>query len=274
MRSSSRSPIASPRAHPVLLHRCVTNRMGSQLADSSSLRTVVTSWVLPTYQLAGTRSNKIVLTSVGTSAAQSDCSSILWQQYGSCLHSQTRRNSFHLSVQQDTEIISSSGSVCDSSHFKPSARSLECDSGCPASNQQPQSYRLGDSQGNLTQSVLCLRDLRSAHVRHRREQGDPSLCFTLPGQQSLGDRRPFHILGWLRPSLRFPSSSNNPQNPPGFPTAPQWSSSLPNTRLGHGIPCYSSSAFVLTYRWQMWPCTSTFPTFAVPSPTEILAHWM
>ena len=37
----------------------------------------------------------------------------------------------------------------------------------------------------------------------------------------------------------------------GFPTAPQWSSSLRNTRLGRGILCYSSSAFVITYRWQM-----------------------
>ena len=52
-RSSSRSPIASPGAHPVLLHQCITSRIGSQLADSSSLRTVVTSRVVPTYQLAG-----------------------------------------------------------------------------------------------------------------------------------------------------------------------------------------------------------------------------
>ena len=65
-RSSSRSPIASPGAHPVLLHQCIANRIGSQLADSSSLSTVVTSRVLPTYQLAGTWSDTIGLTSVVT----------------------------------------------------------------------------------------------------------------------------------------------------------------------------------------------------------------
>ena len=81
-------------------------------------------------------------------------------------------------------------------------------------NQQPQSYRMEDSLGNLTQSVLCLRNPASGHVRHNGEQGDSNLYFTLPGQQSLGGRRPLHILGRLRPSLRLPTRSHNPQNPP------------------------------------------------------------
>ena len=156
-RSSSRSPIASPGAHPVFLHWCVANRMGSQLADSSSLRTVVTSRVLPTYQLAGTRSNTTSCTSVGTSVAQPDCSSILWQQHGSSLHSQIGRDAFHLSVQQNAGTVSISEPVCDS-HSNTSSRIPECDSRFTVSSQQPQSYRMDDSPGNLTQSVLCLRD--------------------------------------------------------------------------------------------------------------------
>ena len=78
-RSTSRSPTAFPGTLPVLLHRCVTDRMGSQLADPSSLRTVVTSRALTAYQLAGTGSDKISHTSVGTSVAQSDCWSVLRQ---------------------------------------------------------------------------------------------------------------------------------------------------------------------------------------------------
>ena len=71
-----------------------------------------------------------------------------------------------------------------------------------------------DSPRNLTQSVLCLRDPPSGHVRHRGEQDHSSLCFTLPGRQNLGGRRPLYILGLLRPSERFPSSSSSSQNPP------------------------------------------------------------
>ena len=46
------------------------------------------------------------------------------------------------------------------------------------------------------------------------EQGDSNLHFTLPGRQSLGGRRPLHILGRLRSSVRIPSSSHHPQDPP------------------------------------------------------------
>ena len=53
-RISSRSPSASPGTQPVFLHRCISNRMGSQLAESSSIRTDVTPRILSTHQLAGT----------------------------------------------------------------------------------------------------------------------------------------------------------------------------------------------------------------------------
>ena len=68
--------------------------------------------------------------------------------------------------------------------------------------------------GFLRKPVLCLRDPPSGHVRHGGEQGDSSLCVTLPRQQSLGLRRPLHIMGRLRPNVRLPSSSNSPQNSP------------------------------------------------------------
>ena len=139
--------------------------MGSQLADPSSFRTVVTSRVITAYQLAGTGSDKISHTSVGTTVAPSDCSSLLRQQNGSCVYSQTRGNSFHLSVQQDTGIISPPGSVCDSSHSHPSSWGPECDSRCLVSSQQSQPNGVAASRGNLTQSVLYLRDPSSGHVR-------------------------------------------------------------------------------------------------------------
>ena len=220
-RSSSRSPTASPGTHPVLLHRCISDRMGSQLADLSSLRTVVTSRVLTTHQLAGTGSNTISHTSVGTSVAQSDCSNILRQQHSSCIHSQTRGNSFYFSVQQDIGNISPPGSVCDSSHSNPSSRSPECDSGHPVSNQQSQPHGVMASRGNLTQFVLCLQDSSSGHVRHCREQGDPILYFTY------SDSRAWEVdalfISWDSLDLVY-----------AFPPAPIVSQTLQKIRFFHG----------------------------------------
>ena len=56
------------------------------------------------------------------------------------------------------ELFPSPGPVCDSSHSNPSSRSQECDSRCIVSNEQSRPNRMEDSEGNLTQSVLCLRD--------------------------------------------------------------------------------------------------------------------
>ena len=51
--------------------------------------------------------------------------------------------------------------------------------------------------------------------RHGGEQGDSNyLHFTLPGRQSLGGRRPLHIVGRLRSSIRLLSGSHRPQDPP------------------------------------------------------------
>ena len=193
--------------------------MGSQLAELSSLSTVISHRILSAHQLAGTWGHLIGCTSVGTSVEQSDCSVVLWRQYSSSLLSQTGRDPFHIFVQQNSGTISSSGPICDSSHSNPSSQ--KCDSGCTISNQQLQSYRMEDSSGNLTQSVLCLWDPPSGHVRHNGEQGDSSLCFTMPRRQSLGGRHPLHIMGWLRPSVRLPSSSHSSQNPPEDQGLPQ-----------------------------------------------------
>ena len=52
MRCSPRSTSTSPRTQPVL-HGCISNSLGSQLASSSILRTVVKPRILSAHQLAG-----------------------------------------------------------------------------------------------------------------------------------------------------------------------------------------------------------------------------
>ena len=134
---------------------------------------------------------------------QSDSPSLLQQQYGSSSHRLTGR-SFQVAFQQHTGNLSSSVNVWNSTHPNSSSRSQECSSRCPVSSEHFRSDRMAALSGNLTQALLCLRDLLRRHVRHGREQGDPNLHFTLPGRQSLGGRGPLNIVGLLRLSVCLP----------------------------------------------------------------------
>ena len=196
----------------VLLYGCFLDRMGSQLAGASALKTVVSSRAASTYQPAGVGSRPIRHSSVGTSMAQSDSQSVLRQQHSSGVHLQTRRNSFHVPIPQDSGIVSSAGSVSDNSNPNTSSGSPQCDNERTIMSQQSQSHRMASSSRDLTQSVLCRPDSSHGHVRHSGEQGDPDLRFTLPGPQGLGGRRPLHILRWIRADLCLPSSSHSSLN--------------------------------------------------------------
>ena len=152
------------------------------------------------------------LASVGTSMAQSNSQRVLRQQSSSCVHSQTRRNSFHIPVSQNSGIISSPGSICDNPNPNTSPGSSKRDSRRFITLQQSQSHGMASSRRDLTQSVLCLRDSLDGHVRNSGEQGDPDLHFTIPGRQGLGSRYPLHILGRFRADLCLPSSSHSSPN--------------------------------------------------------------
>ena len=114
---------ASTGTQPVVLHRCITNRMESQLARSSPLGTVASPGLRSAHQLARARGHPISCSSVGTSVAQSDCSRVVRQQYRSGLHPQTGRDPFHISVQQNSGTLSSSGPVRNTSHSNSPTRS-------------------------------------------------------------------------------------------------------------------------------------------------------
>ena len=94
----------------------------------------------------------------------------------------------------------------------PPSWSQECNCRCPVSTQQSKSNRMTASSIDLTQAVLCLREPPRGLVRHK--PGEYNLHFTLPGRQSLSGRRPLHILGWLRSSVRLPSSYHSPLKSP------------------------------------------------------------
>ena len=79
---------------------------------------------------------------------------------------------------------------------------------------------MASSNRNLEQTVLCLRNSPDRHVCHSGEQGDARLCFSLPGRQSMGGRRPVPIMGRLGPSVCISSGSHCSQDSPENPKVP------------------------------------------------------
>ena len=134
---------------------------------------------------------------MGSSVETSDCESLLRQEYSSSIHPQTRGNTFSAPILQNSGTVRAPGSVCDNSHTYTPPRSQERHSRCSVPSQSTQSNRMVSSNRNLEQSVLCLRNSPDRHVCHSGEQGDARLCFSLPGRQSMGGRRPVPIMGRL-----------------------------------------------------------------------------
>ena len=167
VQQTSSTPRSSPSCtgtQSVLLHGRFPDRMGCQLAESSTLRTMVSSGAASTYQLAGVASCQISHSSVGTSMAQSNSQSVLRQQYSSSGHSQIRQNSFHIPISQDSGIILSPGSICDNPNPNTSPVSSKRDSGRFIMSQQSQSNGMVSSGRDLTQSGLSLWDSSDGHV--------------------------------------------------------------------------------------------------------------
>ena len=79
---------------------------------------------------------------------------------------------------------------------------------------------MASSNRNLEQSVLCLRNSPDRHVCHSGEQGNARLCFSLPGRQSMGGRRPVPIMGRFGTSLCISSGSLCSQDSPENPKIP------------------------------------------------------
>ena len=213
VQQTGRSPgstSASAGTQPVLLHRCITNRMGHQLARSSPLGTVVSpdssqhiNWLeleairLAVLQWVPQWLNQTVPVHCDNSTAVA----YIRKQGGT--HSISLFNKtlelFHL--------LDQFGILLIPTHL-PGARNVTADALSRLNSPSPTEWRLPQETWLNLFSVLGTSP--SGHVCHGR---DSNLCFTLPGRQN-GDWRPLHILGRPRPSVRLPSISHSPQNSP------------------------------------------------------------
>ena len=121
--SDDRCSVTSSGPQSVLLHGCISQRLGSQFERPSDFLTMVTSRLSTSYQLVGIRSNPTCTTSMGSSVETSDCESLLRQQYSSSIHPQTEGNTFSAPLLQNSGTVRAPGSVCDNSHTYTPPRS-------------------------------------------------------------------------------------------------------------------------------------------------------
>ena len=121
--SDDQCSVTSSGPQSVLLHGCISQRLGSQLERPSDFRTMVTSRLSTSYQLVGIRSNPTCTTSMGSSVETSDCESLLRQQYSSSIHPQTEGNTFSAPLLQNSGTVGAPGSVYGNSHTYTPPRS-------------------------------------------------------------------------------------------------------------------------------------------------------
>ena len=93
---SQRSSVTYTGTQPVIFHRRFPHMLGSQLARSSPLRSMLSTGFQSAHQLARTRSLPSCSPQVGTSLDESDSSSLLRHQYGSSSNTQTGRHPFQV----------------------------------------------------------------------------------------------------------------------------------------------------------------------------------
>ena len=262
-------PVTSAGPQSLLLHRCISQGLGSQLADTTAFRSLVPTRIQTPHQLAGIRSHSSGPTSLGPTMESSDSPGILRQQYRGGVHSETRRNSFQSSVSQDSRTLPITGSVPDNSHTHTSSRRQECHRRCSVSSQSAQPNGMASSTSNLKQTVLCLGDSPDRYVRNSGEQSDAHLRFALPRRQSLGGRRPVPILGRFRPDLRLSPGSHSAQNDPEDTEIPRHhghsdSISTPITTVASSIAPVEHASQDPPDRRSTIPVCTQHPTTSIP----------
>ena len=216
------SSVTSTGPQSLLLHGCISQRMGSQLADTTDFRSLVTTGIQTPHQLAGIRSHSSSPSPLGPTMDSSDSPGILRQQYSSSIHPEAGRHSFQSSLSQDSRTLPITGSVCDYSHTHTSSWSPERHRRCSVSSSSAQPNGMASSTSHLKQTVLCLRDSPDRYVCNSGEQSDAHLRFSLPRRQSMGGRRPVPILGRFGPDLRLSPGSHSAQDDPENTEIPRY----------------------------------------------------
>ena len=152
-------------------------------------------------------------------------------------------------------------------HF-PGARNVTADVLSHLSQPSPTKWRLPTLFRNLEQTVLCLQNSPDRYVCHSGEQGDACLCFSLPGPQSMGGRRPVPIMGRLGTSVCIPSGSHCSQDSPENPKVPGHHGH--HDRIPTSIPTVApSSAPVEHTSWDPSHRRPTVPVCAQPPAPSI-----
>ena len=214
--SSQDKPRSSPtesRTGPVLFHRHLSDRMGSQLERLPHLGILDYRAPGVPHKLVRDESSQTGGSPLWFPVARSDAPPVLRQQHDSCLHSETGGHQILDSVYQNSGTVKPIGSPSHSSNSNSSTGISQHDSRCVVQNEQSQSYRMATTTGDLEQYILCLGKPSGRHVCHSSQQSGSHLCVSLPGRDSMGGRRPINLLGQFRFGVHVSTSCDSSQDP-------------------------------------------------------------
>ena len=194
------------------LHRCVNKGVGSLLGGETTVRDVASSTQIMPHQFLGDASSPSHNPSLGIVTQEQGCHSVLRQLDNRILSPEGRGDEVEITFGQNSRNIDPARSLCHISPSNSPSGSQERQSRCSITSRTHQCDGVVPGLRGKRQTVLCIRNSNDRSLCHLRKQGDTSLCFALPGSQSLGDRRPITGLGQFRVGLPISSNGSSTQS--------------------------------------------------------------
>ena len=191
----SRPTIASSASRPASFYRRIKRRLGCSLRRLHSKRRLVGTRKSPPYKLFGTKSSVSGPQEFRASLQGSDCPSSHGQHNCGLLHQQGRRYEIRLSLCPSVEtsvVVTPQG---DNPPSKAHSGSLECDSGQTVQAQPGDPDRMVPVSAGVPSLVFQLGSPTARPLCHPVQSQASQVCVTGSGFDSLGCRRPQHIMG-------------------------------------------------------------------------------
>ena len=192
---ASRSAIASSVSHSASFYRRIKRRLGRSLRGLLSKRRLVRTRKLPPYKFFGTKSSVSGPQEFQASLQGSDCPSSHGQHNCGLLHQQGRRYEIRLSLCPPVETSVVVPPQGDNPPSKAHSGSLECDSRQTVQAQPGDPDRMVPVPASVSSLVFQLGSPTTRPLCHPVQSQTSQVCVTGSGSDSLGCRRPQHIMG-------------------------------------------------------------------------------
>ena len=213
-----RPTITSAASRSASFYRRIKRRLGRSLRGLHSKRRLVRTRKSPPYKVLGTKSSIPGSQEFRASLQGSDCPSSHRQHNCGLLHQQGRRYEIRLSLCPPVETSVVVPPQGDNPPSEAHPGSPKCDSGQTVQAQPGDPDRMVPVSAGVSSLVLQLGSPTTRPFCHPVQSQTSQICVTGSGSDSLGCRRPQHIMGKpgcvrLSPSCIAQSSSFKSNGP-------------------------------------------------------------